>query len=368
MSRLAQLLVEHSCELRAHERVLIESVNAPNEIVTALIRAAKAVGATPLVTLKDDEIIRELSAIYEPEEIKLMAACELHTLRQVQAFISVRAIHNPQEYSAISPDKLANVLRNYVQPVHLNFRNDNLRWVSLRWPTPAMARSANLEIEDFTDFFFDVCTIDYARMETAMAPLAELLDRTDTVRITGPGKTDLSFSISGIGTFKSTGKHNIPDGELFTAPVKDSVEGVINFNVASTYYGRVFNEISLEFRHGQVVSASAAGNVRTLNEILDQDGGARYVGEFAFGVHPTIGSPINDILFDEKIAGSVHIALGNAYKVCDNGNRSAIHWDLVLIQSAEMGGGNVYCDDVLIRKDGRFVLPQLTALNPENLR
>lgn len=361
------MLVEHSCELRPHERVFIESVNAPNEIVTALIRAAKAVGATPLVTLKDDEIIRELCAAYEPDDVKLMAACELHTLRQVEAFISIRAIHNPQEYSAVSPDKLANVLRHYIQPVHLNFRNDNLRWVSLRWPTPAMARSANLELDDFTDFFFDACTIDYARMETTMTPLAELLERTETVRISGPGKTDLSFSIRGIGAFKSTGKHNIPDGELFTAPVKDSVEGIINFNVASTYYGRMFDDISLEFRHGKVVNASAASNVSALNEILDQDAGARYVGEFAFGVHPTITTPINDILFDEKIAGSVHLALGNAYKVCDNGNRSAIHWDLVLIQSAEKGGGSVYCDDVPIRKDGRFVLPQLTALNPENL-
>jgi len=364
---LAQLLVEHSCELEPNERVFIESVNAPNEIVTALIRATKAVGATPLVALKDDEIIRELSAAYEPDDVKLMAACELHTLQQVQAFISIRAIHNAEAYSAIPPDKLANVLRHYVQPVHLNFRNDNLRWVSLRWPTPAMAHSANLDIEEFTDFFFDVCTVDYARMETAMAPLAELLERTETVRISGPGKTDLSFSISDIGAFKSAGKHNIPDGELFTAPVKDSVEGVINFNVASMYYGRMFEDISLEFRHGQVVNASAASNVTALHEILDQDAGARYVGEFAFGVHPMITSPINDILFDEKISGSVHLALGNAYKVCDNGNRSAIHWDLVLIQSAEMGGGNVYCDDVLIRKDGRFVLPQLTALNPENL-
>lgn len=368
IEKLAGLLINYSCALKSGERVLVEAISAPVEIVTELIRAARARGCTPLVWLKDDRVISELCSAYTEDDVKWMAACELNVLKQVDAFISIRAIQDPQEYANIPADKLANVLRHYIQPVHYEYRNTHLRWVALRWPTPAMAERAGLTLEKFTDFFFDVCNFDYERMDAMMNPLVELMKRTDRVRIVGPGETDISFSIKGMSQYKSAGRHNVPDGELFTAPIRDSVEGRICYNVASYYYGTLFEDVCLEFQEGRIVAANCRGDARRLNEVLDQDEGARYVGEFAFGFHPGIRRPVRDILFDEKIAGSIHLTPGNAYLECDNGNRSAIHWDLTLIQTPEWGGGSIYFDGRLVRKDGRFVLAELAGLNPENLK
>src|SRR5690606_32848804 len=239
------------------------------------------------------------------------------------------------------------------------------KWVVLRYPNPSMAQLAGMSTEAFEDFYFRVCNLDYAKMDRAMDPLKELMDRTDRVRIVGPG-TDLSFSIKGIGAVKCSGRRNIPDGEVYTAPVRDSVNGTISFNVPSVYNGFKYENVRLTFRDGRIVEASANDTAR-INALLDTDEGARFVGEFSLGFNPHILHPMNDILFDEKIAGSLHFTPGQAYEEADNGNRSAIHWDLVLIQRPEYGGGEVWFDDVLIRKDGRFVHPALEGLNPERL-
>ncbi|HEY0014583.1 MAG TPA: aminopeptidase [Allosphingosinicella sp.] len=363
---LARLLIGHSTKLQPGETVVIEGINVPSAIVRAIARAAKKAGGTPLVVLKDDQVIRELAMIYDEADVKLMAECELHMLEKAHAFIGLRGGANAQEYSDVPACRMRRLLDHYVKPVHHEYRSTHLKWVALRWPTPAMAQRAGMSTEAFEDYFFEVCTFDYARMEAAMVPLAELMDRTDRVRILGPNDTDLSFSILGIPSYKSAGFHNIPDGELFTAPVRESVEGRIRYNVPSIYYGTAFSDVCLDFEGGKAVRATA-NDTKRLNELLDQDEGARYVGEFAFGVHPGIVKPMQDILFDEKIAGSIHLAQGNAYDISDNGNRSAIHWDLILLQTPEAGGGEIWFDDVLVSKNGRFVLPELGPLNPENL-
>jgi aminopeptidase len=367
IEKLAWLLINHSCALKAGEKVFIEAINAPVEIVLGLIEAAKKIGATPLVALKDDRLIGELCSVYTEDDVKLMADCELYTLRQMDAFISIRATHNSQEYANVPGEKLKTVLRHYVQPVHLRYRNENLRWVALRWPTPAMAERARMTTRGFEDFFFDVCTLDYEKLDRAMNPLVELMRRTETVRIVGPNDTDISFSIKGMSQYKSAGRHNIPDGELFTAPIRDSIEGRIRYNVPSVYYGTLFEDVCFDFRQGKIVKATSRDNSEKLNEVLNQDEGARFIGEFAFGFHPRIREPLRDILFDEKIAGSVHLTPGNAYLECDNGNRSAIHWDLILIQTPAWGGGRIFFDETLVRLDGSFVLQELAPLNPENL-
>ena len=156
---------------------------------------------------------------------------------------------------------------------------------------------------------------------------------------------------------------NIPDGECFTAPVRDSINGKILFNASTIYRGTPFDDIHLTFEKGRVVAHECSNN-EALGKILDSDEGARYIGEFALGFHPFIEKPMRDILFDEKIRGSLHLALGQAYEEADNGNRSSVHWDLVLLQEP---GGEIYFDDVLVRKDGKFVLPELAGLNPEVL-
>ncbi|HET8945418.1 MAG TPA: aminopeptidase [Candidatus Polarisedimenticolia bacterium] len=363
VDRLARLLVGHSCALKEGERVVIEAIGAPVEPVLALVREVKRRGATPLVWLKDDRVIRELAALADEADVRFQADSELAALRQAQAMISLRAVHNAHEYGEVPPGNLARVLEGYVRPVHYEHRNRHLRWVALRWPTPGQAQRAGMGTGAYEDFFFEVCLVDYARMERDMQPLLALLARTDRVRVEGPGDTDLRFSIKGIGARASAGRHNLPDGEVFTAPVRDSVEGRIAFNVRSTYYGATFSDVRLTFRRGRIVEA-AADEARRLAAILDQDEGARFLGEFALGVNPAITRPVGDLLFDEKMTGSLHVAAGNAYDECDNGNRSAIHWDLILMQTADRGGGNVWFDDRLVRRDGLFVPEELQGLNP----
>jgi len=219
----------------------------------------------------------------------------------------------------------------------------------------------------FEKFYFDVCTLDYAKMAKAGEPLQDLMSRTDRVEIKGPG-TDFSFSIKGIGAVACSGDRNIPDGECFSAPVRESVNGVVQFNTVSLYQGTEFKDIRYEIENGKIVDASAGSNTAKINEILDTDEGARYFGEWSLGYNPFVLHPMKDTLFDEKIAGSFHFTPGNAYDPPGgNGNKSSIHWDTVLIQRPEYGGGEIYFDGKLIRKDGLFVLDELKGLNPDRL-
>lgn len=366
VNKLARLVVNHSCALASGEKVLIEAIGIPSDVIVAFIRESKRAGATPVVNIKDDQVIRELSLCYEEEEIKSMADRELFVLRQMNAFIGLRGFMNVNELSDVPGDKLKKIWSHYLRPVHFEQRNSNIKWVALRWVNSSTAQRANMSTESFEDFFFDACTLDYRKMAAAMKPLSALMKKTDLVRIVGPNNTDVSFSIKGMSQYESDGRHNIPDGELFTAPIRDSVQGRIRYNIPSSFYGTVFEDVCFDFKDGRIVSATC-NHTEKLNEILDQDEGARYIGEFAFGFNPHISRPIQDVLFDEKMAGSLHLTPGNAYKECDNGNRSSLHWDLILLQTPEMRGGMVYFDDTLVRKDGRFVLEELEGLNPENL-
>ena len=366
ITKLAKMVVNHSCRLAKQEKVLIEGIGVPKEVIISFIRAVTTCGATPFVSIKDDQVMRELCSCYEEKDTKLMADCELHMLKHMDAFIGIRGFMNANEFGDVGSDYIRNVLQNYIQPVHHEYRNKHLKWVALRWPTPSMAQRAGMSTELFEELFFDACTMDYAKLEIAMTPLAEAMGQTDKVRIVGPLDTDISFSIQGMHQYKHAGTHNIPDGELATAPVRDSVNGRIHYNVPSVFYGTTFYDICFDFKEGKVVHAQC-NSPKRMNALLDQDPAARYVGEFAFGLNPGLRKPMLDILFDEKMAGSVHLAQGNAYPQCDNGNRSSIHWDLILMQTPDAGGGEIYFDDVLARRDGLFVLDELVHLNPHEL-
>ena len=270
------------------------------------------------------------------------------------------------ELSDISEEsiKLYNTL--YQDPVHMKLRVTHTRWVVLRYPTQALAQSAGMSTEGFEDWYYRVCTVDYGKMGKAMEPLVALMEKTDEVRIQGWGGTDLTFSIRDIPVVPCAGGLNIPDGEIFTAPVKDSVNGVIAYNTPSIYNGFQYTDIRFRFENGKIVEASSNDTDR-INSTLDIDEGARYIGEFAIGVNPYVDAPINNTLFDEKIRGSIHFTPGNSYEEAFNGNKSVLHWDIVLLQEEQYGGGEIWFDKVLIRKDGKFVLPELEGLNPENL-
>lgn len=283
----------------------------------------------------------------------------------MDCYIGVRGSDNVSELSDVPADKMNLYETLYSTPVHHGIRVPKTRWVVLRYPNASMAQLSGTSSEAFEDFYFQVCNLDYSKMSRAMKALVELMNRTDKVRLTGRD-TDLTFSIKDIPAIACDGQLNIPDGEVYTAPVRDSINGVITYNTPSLYQGFTFENVRLEFENGKIVKATA-NNTERLNQILDTDEGARYVGEFAIGVNPYILKPMKDILFDEKIMGSIHFTPGNCYDDAYNGNASAIHWDLVMIQREEYGGGEIYFDDRLIRRNGRFVLPELDCLNPENL-
>lgn len=365
ITTLAKNLINYSCELKEGERVLIEAINLEPPLVTELIREAYRARGIPFVMIKNTSVERVLLMNAGREQMEQQARFEGAVMQEMQAYIGIRSGLNTAELSDVPSDKMDLYQKHYWHEVHGKIRVPQTKWVVLRYPNPSMAQQAEMSTEAFEDFYFQVCNLDYRRLSRAMDPLVELIERTDRVRITGPG-TDISFSIKGLPAIKCDGKMNIPDGEVYTAPVRDSVNGRITYNTPTRYQGFTYENISLEFREGRIVRATANDSAR-VNRIFDIDEGARYVGEFSFGVNPYITRPIKDTLFDEKISGSIHFTPGSAYDDCFNGNKSALHWDLVLIQTPEYGGGEIHFDGVLIRKDGRFVLPELAGLNPENL-
>lgn len=363
-TKLAKLLVEYSTALKKGDRVLLDLIDVPDEFGIEVIRAARKVGAIPVIAVRHTRLNRELLRDSSEAHAVLERDLELFRMKKVQAYIAIRGSANANENADVPGERLA-LYSRITRPV-LNHRVNKTRWCVLRWPSPSMAQSAGMSTEALENLYFEVCTMDYRKMARAMVPLEQRMRRTDRVVIKGPG-TDLAFSIKGIGAKMCKGDRNIPDGEVFSCPVRDSINGRIQFNTPTLYAGTKFENVALEFKAGKVVKATS-NNTRRLNEILDTDPGARYTGEFSLGFNPFILNPMCDILFDEKIAGSLHLTPGQAYEECDNGNRSAVHWDMVLIQRPEWGGGEIWFDGELIRKNGLFLTKDLKGLNPASLK
>ncbi|MDB6065674.1 MAG: Aminopeptidase [Pedosphaera sp.] len=350
--------------MKKGERVLLDMTDVPDEFSVELIRAVRRAGAIPLIEVRHTRITREIVKGTDAKHAALVRDTELSRMKKMQAYIAVRGSANASESADVPGDRMS-LYSKILRPVQ-NQRVNKTRWVVLRWPTPSMAQGAGMSTEAFEDLYFNVCTMDYRKMARAMAPLEKRMKKTNRVHIKSPG-TDLTFSIKGIGAVMCKGDRNIPDGEVFSCPVRDSVNGHITYNTPTIYAGTKFENVHLEFKDGKIVKATA-NNTKRLNEILDTDPGARYIGEFSLGFNPYILNPMCDILFDEKIAGSLHFTPGQAYESCDNGNRSAVHWDMVLIQRPEWGGGEVWFDGELIRKNGMFLTRDLKPLNPANLK
>ena len=363
---LNRVLTEHSTRLENGENVLIEATDIPEEMLISLVRKVKKMGGKPFVTLKNNRILREIYTNTDDKHMETYGNIEKFQMEKMDAYIGIRGSNNISELSDVPDEDMKRYQKYWLKPVHFDVRVPNTKWVVLRWPSPSMAQLSGMSTSAFEDFYFKVCTLDYAKMDKAMDPLKELMEKTDMVHIKGPG-TDLEFSIKGLPAIKCSGQMNIPDGEIFTAPVKDSVNGVITYNAKTIYNGQIFENIKLEFKDGKIIKAEAGDKTEKLNAILDLDEGARYVGEFAIGVNPFVTKPMLDILFDEKIMGSFHFTPGASYDECDNGNKSQVHWDMVNIQTKEWGGGEIWFDGELIRKDGMFVKDELLPLNPENL-
>ncbi|MCM3539918.1 aminopeptidase [Priestia endophytica] len=366
IQQLAKNLIQYSVKLQKGEKILIENFGLQKELVTALVKEAYEAGGLPFVSLKDHTVDRSLLMGASAEQYELIAQFEANVMKEMDAYIGLRAGDNIFEQSDVPAEKMKIQGDTVGKKVHREIRVPKTKWVVLRYPTESMAQLSKMSKEAFEDFYFNVCNLDYGKMNKAMDALVELMNKTDKVQLIGKD-TNLTFSIKDIPAVKCAGEMNIPDGEVFTAPVRDSVNGVITYNTPSPYQGFTFENVKLTFENGKIIDATANDTER-INHIFDTDEGARFVGEFAIGVNPYIQHPMQDILFDEKIDGSFHFTPGECYEEAYNGNHSNIHWDMVMIQRPEYGGGEIYFDDVLIRKDGRFVIKELEALNPENLK
>ena len=363
-TKLAKLLVNYSTGLKKGDRILLDMIDVPDEFTVELIRAVRAAGATPFVETRHTRVGREQLLGLSAAQAKDVRDIEMFRMKKMQAYIAIRGADNMNETSDVPSDRMK-LYSKTIRPVQ-DYRVNKTRWCVLRWPTPSMAQAAGMSTEAFENLYFDVCTMDYERMGRAMLPLEKRMKKVDRVHLVAPG-TDLTFSIKGIGAKMCKGDRNIPDGEVFSCPALNSANGVITFNTPTLYSGTKFENVKLELKDGKIVNATA-NSPKRLNEILDTDPGARRIGEFAIGFNPHILNPMCDILFDEKIAGSLHFTPGNAYEDCGNGNRSAIHWDMVLIQRKDWGGGEIWFDGELIRKDGIFLPKDLKPLNPEHLK
>ncbi|MFA6315890.1 MAG: aminopeptidase [Elusimicrobiota bacterium] len=366
---LAKILVDYSTKLKKGDVLYLEIKGKPAlELGKHVIRLAAERGATPFYYYNDESLGRQWIAHASEAQFKTMAKLHLHLMKKADAYIGIRGSDNPFDLADMPGKQMAMMNTLFYKPVHFDERVRRTRWVVMRYPTDSMAQLAKTSQEKFEDFYFDVCCADYPKMSKAQDKLVALMNRTDKVRIKSPG-TDLSFSIKGIPSVKCDGERNIPDGEVYTAPVKTSVNGTIRFNTPTIHDGVVYTGIAFTFKDGKIVKAAADANEDKLNKVLDTDAGARYVGEFAIGVNPFVLEPMMDTLFDEKIAGSFHFTPGSCYDEADNGNKSAIHWDLVLIQRPEHGGGEIWFDGKLVRKDGRFTDAALERMfSKENLK
>lgn len=303
LEKLAHNLVSYSCRVQPGEKCLIECVgDRDQELVVLLIKEIYAAGGLPFVCSQNIKVKRALIMQANKEQLEIMAANDGALMSQMQAYIGIRASENSFELSDVPNERMELYNKFYNEPVHSRIRVPKTKWVVLRYPNDSMSQLANMSTESFEDFYFNVCNLDYQKMDKAMQPLKELMERTDKVHITGRG-TDLRFSIKGMNAVKCSGRCNIPDGEIYTAPVKESVEGVITYNTRSLHDGFTFENICLRFEKGKIVSAEANDSER-INKIFDMDEGARYIGEFSFGLNPYINDAILDTLFDEKIAGA----------------------------------------------------------------
>lgn len=360
IDELAKSLIGYSVALKKGEKVAIDLYDVPDSIGIALVRAARKRGGIPIVRSHRSPLQREMLRGATEDQYRFIAKHQLREMKEVDAYIAVRGSDNIAETSDVPATAMSCAMRHLRQVT--DWRVKKTKWCVLRWPTPSMAQQAGMSTEAFEDYYFRVCLVDYRSLVPAARALQRMMDRTDLVEIKGPG-TDLRFSIRDIPTLVSAGRHNIPDGEVFTSPVLDSVEGEVTYNAPTIYQGIPFDSVKFTFEKGRIVKASSPGKTKELNRILDADSGARYIGEFALGYNAEIKHPMRDILFDEKIGGSFHFTPGQAYEEADNGNRSQVHWDLVCIQRKDYGGGEIYFDGKLVRRDGKFLAKSLAKLN-----
>ena len=360
--KLAELLVHYSIDVQPGDKVAIRSLTPAEPLLTEIYAQIVSAGGHPFLALKFPDNVERFFALASDEQLEHISDVEQFIVDHFDAVIMVRGENNTKSLGKVPPHKLmlaqqaeGHLMRKLMQRA----ADGSLKWVSTLFPTHAYAQDAHMSQREYADFVFQACMPDmddpvgyWRGVEREQARIIEWLKGKKQVHVVGPD-IDLSFSIEGRHFVNSCCKHNVPDGEIFTGPVEESVNGHVSFSYPAIYNGHELVGVRLWFEDGRVVKAEAEKNEAFLLAALETDAGARYLGEFAIGTNYGIDRFTGQILFDEKIGGSFHLALGNSYPQTGGINKSAIHWDLICDLRA---GGKITVDGELLYQDGKFML------------
>jgi aminopeptidase len=349
--QLADILVNYSTEVKAGERVMIamrETHTLP--LVRAVYETCVINGAQVQVQFLSDYMDHSLLRYGNPEQIGHTPEIEAKGMEWADVYFGLRGAHNLYEFADIDADRLANYRRAMGKISDLRWQKT--RWCIVRVPNEDFAQQAETDIETITDLFFDSTILVWAAEAKRWQKVTDALNQGVEVRVVGRN-TDLRFSVEGRKWLFGDGRMNLPDGEIFTAPVNDTLNGRIAFEFPGVLGGRLVHDIQLEWQNGVLVSASASKNEDFLKRILASDEGASRLGEFAIGTNYGIDRFCKDIFYDEKIGGTIHIALGRSYPVCGGKNQSAIHWDIIKDMREE---GAIYLDGRKVFEKGKMLV------------
>jgi len=359
--KLARLIVQYSTAVAAGDRILLEAEPPAGPFVLALYEAALQAGGLPdiLLTLPGSEEI--LVAQGNDGQIDLVPTFRKMAYDSFEARVRIYSESNTQTFSNLDNARFTRRQKAIGKIIEVQMRRGAagaFRWVTTLFPTQAYAQDAGMSLAEFEDFVYRACHVDegtadpiayWRSVQTEQQRIVEALKGHDQIVARGPN-CDLRLSIKGRTFLNSCGRHNMPDGEIFTGPVEDSVNGWIRFTYPAIHEGHEVDGVELHFTDGRLTQVGARQNQDYLLEMIDSDPGARYLGEFAFGLNYGITRFTRSILFDEKIGGTMHVALGAGYPETGSGNQSAIHWDMI----CDMRGGEIVADGSLIFKDGSF--------------
>ena len=361
IEKVAKQVINYSVHLQPGEKVLIDVWDGAEDFAQALMDEAVKAGGHPFLNLQSLVLNRHMILGATEESMEAWYRYEDYRMEEMDAYIVVRKQNNVKTYEGIPAEKMR-LYNRYYGKLHYGTRITNTKWCVLRYPNDSFAQTAGMSTEEMEDYYFANCCLNYKRMNELAAPLNDLMMRTDRIEIRAPG-TELSFSIKGCCKPPACGIFNIPCGETGMPIIPESANGHISYNLPSFFQDTLFENIQLTLKDG-IITEATSNYTERMNKILDTDENARRIGEFAMGFNPYITRPIQDTLFDEKMAMTMHFTPGNDSIY----NPSAIHWDIVTSHAKEMGGGEIYADGVLIRKDGYFLPEDLQQLNPENLK
>ncbi len=349
IEKAADILVNYSTRVKQGEIVQIITSPIAQDLTLEIYKNVIQNGAHATIHNSVPGATNIYYKYASEKQLKHFPEIAFEEIKKTDAFIAISAPLNTRELSQIDPKRVS--IRQKTLEKISEWRVKKTRWVLFDFPTSAFAQEADMSLSEFEDFVYGATNIDWEKESKKLDKVRDLVNKTGKVRIVAKD-TDITFSIKGRNCVSGNGSYNMPDGEVFTSVVEDSANGKISFSFPTIYGAREVEGIVLEFKDGKVIKATAKKNQDYLNHMLDQDKGARYIGEFGIGLNYNIQRHIKNILFDEKCGGTIHLALGRSYEECKGKNKSVLHWDMICDLR---GGGEIYFDGKLVSKNGKFL-------------